>query len=252
MEIEMSKKLSASLEDYLEAIFNVVIKKQAARAKDISSHLDVKNSSVTGALQQLKKKGLVNYKPYDIVTLTDSGSIIARDIVKRHNSLKGFFLNILSIDEDEAEDAACKMEHAIPPKVLSRLILFMDFVENCPRSGDDWLDGFRHSCDVNENKDNCEKCLSNCLKEFKQQKKTKKDVFKESLREVAPGNKCKVVKFNVKSALGKRLADLGLIKGTEIEVIKVAPLGDPIEIKFRGYNLSLRKDEAKNIGIKML
>ena len=65
--------LTASLEDYLEAIFHIVERKQAARAKDISKRMHVNGSSVTGALRALSERNLVNYAPYDIVTLTAEG-----------------------------------------------------------------------------------------------------------------------------------------------------------------------------------
>jgi len=65
--------LSASLEDYLEAIWHVEAAKGAARAKDIADRLGVNASSVTAALQTLAERGLVNYAPYDIVTLTAAG-----------------------------------------------------------------------------------------------------------------------------------------------------------------------------------
>ena len=67
------ERLSASLEDYLEAIFHVVEAKQASRAKDIADRLNVNSSSVTSALHALKERGLVNYEPYDLVTLTPEG-----------------------------------------------------------------------------------------------------------------------------------------------------------------------------------
>jgi DtxR family Mn-dependent transcriptional regulator len=56
-------ELSASMEDYLEAIYHIVTAKQAARAKDIAKRLDVNNSSVTGALRTLSEKGYINYAP---------------------------------------------------------------------------------------------------------------------------------------------------------------------------------------------
>ena len=62
--------LSSSLEDYLEVIFHLVAAKQVARVKDIAKKIQVKNSSVTGALRPLADKGLINYTPYDVVTLT--------------------------------------------------------------------------------------------------------------------------------------------------------------------------------------
>ena len=84
----MSVSLSESLEDYLEAIFHIESKKQAARAKDIAQRLNVKNSSVTGALHSLSEKGLINYAPYDLITLTPKGKTVANGVVRRHEALE--------------------------------------------------------------------------------------------------------------------------------------------------------------------
>ena len=65
--------LSSSLEDYLEAIFNLLKESNIARSKDIAESLGVSRASVTGALRVLKEKGLANYKPYDYITLTETG-----------------------------------------------------------------------------------------------------------------------------------------------------------------------------------
>ncbi len=66
--------LSASLEDYLEAIFHIVEAKGAAKPRDIVHELKIGASSVTAALKSLAAKDLVNYSPYDIVTLTKAGA----------------------------------------------------------------------------------------------------------------------------------------------------------------------------------
>jgi DtxR family Mn-dependent transcriptional regulator len=133
-----TETLSASLEDYLETIFMVSQEKGAARAKDIADRLAVKAASVTGALRQLSDKGLINYTPYDLVTLTAAGKRIARNIVKKHNALLNFFTNVLDIPREDAEDFACKMEHSIPDHVLERFVGFTEFVERCPNSGAIW------------------------------------------------------------------------------------------------------------------
>ena len=131
----MSPVLSASLEDYLKAIFRIVAVKQAARAKDISARLGVSNSSVTGALRTLADRGLINYAPYDVITLTPLGQTTARDIVRRQEALREFFTKVLAVDAETAEIGACKMEHEIPPAIVERFIQFVDFVEVCPRAG---------------------------------------------------------------------------------------------------------------------
>ena len=67
-----------------------------------------------------------------------------------------------------------------------------------------------------------------------------------NLREVPVGSTAKVVKIHGEGAVKRRIMDMGITKGVEIYVRKVAPLGDPIEITVRGYELSLRKADAES------
>ena len=143
---EQPIELTASQEDYLEAIYQISAKKMAARAKDISEHLGVRASSVTGALKTLSRMGLVNYAPYDLITLTDAGKAAAEDIVGRHEALGNFLVNVLGIDAEEADEAACKMEHSIPKKIMDRLTKYAEYVERCPTGGVRWDSGFGYYC----------------------------------------------------------------------------------------------------------
>ncbi len=68
-----------------------------------------------------------------------------------------------------------------------------------------------------------------------------------TLNQVPCGQTVKVIKLEGEGALKRRIMDMGITKGTQIEVRKVAPLGDPIEITVRGYELSVRKADAANI-----
>ncbi len=167
--MEDAPHLSASLEDYLETIYLIVQKKQAARAKDIADQLQVKASSVTGALRLLSEKGFINYAPYDIITLTSEGEQVARDVLNRHRALYHFFKDVLGVDGQEAEDGACKLEHAISPAILKRLICFVDFVQHCPRVGTQWVREFDSFCLRGTMGENCEECITECLKKLKKQ-----------------------------------------------------------------------------------
>ena len=70
-----------------------------------------------------------------------------------------------------------------------------------------------------------------------------------NLKEVKIGSTCKVVKLHGEGAVKRRIMDMGITKGVEVYVHKVAPLGDPIEVTVRGYELSLRKADAEMIEI---
>jgi len=141
-----SQGLSASLEDYLEAIFNLSGESNVARSKDIAKLLGVSKSSVTGALRVLKKRGLANYKPYDYITLTKPGQAAAAEVARKHNILKSFFINVLGIETDVAQQAACKAEHALGPEVIARLLRFIEFVTRSNKDGCDLADEFKTFC----------------------------------------------------------------------------------------------------------
>ena len=72
----------------------------------------------------------------------------------------------------------------------------------------------------------------------------------QTLKDVKVGKKAKVVKLHGEGAVKRRIMDMGITRGVELFVRKVAPLGDPIEICVRGYELSLRKQDAQMIEIE--
>ena len=72
----------------------------------------------------------------------------------------------------------------------------------------------------------------------------------KTLKQTAIGETVKVVKIHGEGALKRRIMDMGITKGVEIYVRKVAPLGDPIEVTLRGYELSIRKADADNIEVE--
>lgn len=72
----------------------------------------------------------------------------------------------------------------------------------------------------------------------------------QTLREVSCGNTVTVVKLHGEGAVRRRIMDMGITKGTSVYVRKVAPLGDPVEVTVRGYELSLRKADAEMIEVK--
>ena len=68
---------------------------------------------------------------------------------------------------------------------------------------------------------------------------------RRSLKDLSVGESGKIVEINAQGALKRRLMDMGLTRGSQVTFCKVAPFGDPIEITIRGYQLSIRKDEAE-------
>lgn len=154
--------LSASLEDYIEAIYHIIDEKLVARSKEIAARLDVSRASVTEALRALSKKGLINYAPYEAITLTSEGKEVAEDVIFRHQALKKFFIEVLVIDEEIAEDGACRIEHAAPPEIIERMIRFTEFMQVCPRGGEQLITGFNDFCKKGNTRSDCKSCFSQC------------------------------------------------------------------------------------------
>lgn len=244
--------LSASLEDYLKTIFQIITEKQVARAKDIAGRLKVSGASVTGALRSLAAEQLINYEPYNVITLTSSGRRVAQDVLRRHKALRDFFIIVLAVDAAEADETACKMEHVIPNSILERLIQFAEFMTVCPRASTRWISGFGYYCDHGTTQENCERCISLSLEEVREVKSQKSaaPVTIISLRDMQPGSRARVVKVRARGEGRQRLVEMGITPGAMIQVDRVAPLGDPVDIKIKGYHLSLRREDTGCIDVE--
>ncbi len=246
------EELSASLEDYLEAIYHVVSEKQAARAKDIARKTGVNSSSVTGALRALAEKGYINYAPYDLITLTPKGQKHARDVVRRHEALKDFFIRVLFIDPLEAEETACKMEHSVSRPVLDRIISLMEFIDLCPRAGKEWLHQFAARCENESTRDECKGCLEECIGGLRSMGGL--DPSSGETRNfscLASGERGIIVKITGTGNVLRQLKESGADVGNIIEVEEIDGVGELIKAKVMGYHLDLRKEDAEKIVVKM-
>lgn len=155
--------MSSNLEDYLETIFSLEAQHSEARAKDIADAMGVQRASVTNALQKLSQRGLINYQPYNAVTLTPEGFRTASRIVHRHKVLFDFLHTFLQIRPEVAEETACKLEHHIDDESLETLTRFARFIMTCPRTGKDWLEAFTRTCNEGDICSDCEGCIRSCL-----------------------------------------------------------------------------------------
>jgi ferrous iron transport protein A len=72
----------------------------------------------------------------------------------------------------------------------------------------------------------------------------------KTLNQLKPGERATIVKVGGEGPVRRRILDMGVVTGADIEVVRVAPLGDPVEFRVKGYNLSLRKSEAQNVQVE--
>ncbi len=123
------KKLSSSLEDYIEAIYNLSNSDGKVRSVDIARELGVTRASVSEAVQKLAKDGFVDYEKYNDVSLTIDGKQAAENIILKHKVFTEFFTKVLGIEQQEAEENACRIEHVISPVIYKKLKAYLDFLE---------------------------------------------------------------------------------------------------------------------------
>ena len=250
---EAENHLSRSMEDYLEAIYNLKVRREVARVKDIARELDVKMPSVTGAIRSLVDKGLVRHQPYECVELTDEGLDRARAVAHIHSAVKEFLVSVLDLSEEDAEREACGIEHAIEPDTLDRLLKFVDFVRSSEAGRPLSLDHFRHYL---KHGIYPEQRRGHPRPEGARLRRhgvcpSRPTITSTKLSEVRPGTKGRIAFVSGRGAIRKRLMDMGVTSDAEFEVVRVAPMGDPVEIKVRGYYLSLRKSEAEHIEVEV-
>lgn len=233
-----NKKLSSSMQDYLEAILELGESGNPVRVTDIANRLGIAKASVNQTISRLKDTGLIRQQAYGPVELTSLGRELAGKIILRHRKLRKFLVEVLGVDEQTAEQDACLMEHAVSPQTMDRLTDFLSNngylnLDHSSRDGKSGNEMRHETADIRNGEDNM-------------------NIVTVALSELKKGQRGKVLKVSIKGTIRRRIMEMGIITGTEILVKGFAPLGDPMELGIKGYNLSLRKAEASEILVELL
>jgi len=220
--------ISSNMEDYLEAISEIVETNGHAHTKDIADRLNVKMPSVTSALQGLASHGLVIYRPHSPVVLTKDGEAAALEIRRRHKELRKFFTEILKLDRAEADAEACKVEHVVNERLMERIVELSSAIATRPDCA-----GLR---------DHLSQAMP-CICSSENEKLI-------SLDKLPEGNSAVIVRLADSLRGVRRFADLGLVPGTEVTMEGCAPFGDLLRVRVMGSSLSLRSSDASYIWVK--
>ena len=113
--------LSASYEDYIEAIYDLALKSGGSvRSVDVAAELGYSKASVARATKNLREQGFIEQEHYGQITLTDKGRAYGKRILQRHQVLRGFLIDILGVDKETANEEACEMEHTISQDTMDK------------------------------------------------------------------------------------------------------------------------------------
>lgn len=141
--------MSASLEEYLKAIYILIQKHSFARVTDIAKFLNYTKASVNRALKSLKAESLIVYENYGDIELTEKGIATARSIIKRHNTLKAFLTDVLDVDKEIAENEAKTMKHSVSEDTINKLELYIQSI----------IDVGDLECGYNPENEKCKSCV---------------------------------------------------------------------------------------------
>ncbi|MFW6254842.1 MAG: DtxR family transcriptional regulator [Chitinivibrionales bacterium] len=233
--------LTPTLEDYLEVILHIITERTVARSMDIAEKLNVRRPTVTVALRSLAEKGLIHYEPRSFVTLTEKGKEVARCIDKRHHVLRDTFTEVFGLDSEVAEDAACKMEHGMSSEVCRQMTSLL----RAARSDKAFATELKARIEQQSRDVDCQKSCDYGSRNGETSERADSSLYDLNL--IKPGASGTIKQILGKGNLKKRLTEMGITAGQTVKVIKAAPLDDPIQVKIRNYNLSLRREEAANI-----
>jgi len=125
--MQTTKKLTSSLEDYLEEIYIAHLTNTPLKGAELARKLNVSRASVSEALSKLVEKNFIKYNSYEAISLTNSGLNEAKKVYEKHSTIKDFFEEVLRIEPVEAGENACKIEHIISQNILEKMTLFTEF-----------------------------------------------------------------------------------------------------------------------------
>lgn len=206
-----------TLEEYLETIYKLS-ERGEVRPTQVAEALGVSAPTVTATLKRLESRGFIE-RPNGGVALTPQGLTAALDIVRRHRIAERFLVDTLGLPWSEAHEEACRLEHALSPRVMIALEAFLENPESCPHG---------HPIPAADG--------------------TLRRLEGSPLSERQAGSSARIVTVaEDDEALLTYLASLGLVPGTVVEVREVSPFGGPLLVVIGGSQHALARDIAEKI-----
>lgn len=126
------REMSPSLEQYIEAIADLLTRDKVCSVSDIAAQVQVSRPAVSRAVRELSEQNLVTHKAYGYVDLTEQGQKIADMLTVRHEALYAFLKDVLQYEDDFADQEACRLEHQVDDEFVARLNALGDAVKDHP------------------------------------------------------------------------------------------------------------------------
>jgi DtxR family Mn-dependent transcriptional regulator len=213
---------SATLEEYLETIYKISLT-GSVRPTQLAEALSVSGATVTATLRRLETAGLVS-RPEGGVALTDAGRREAMEVVRRHRIAERFLVDALGLPWDAAHEEACRLEHAMSPRVLEALETFLDNPSVCPHG---------HPIPAMDG--------------------TMAELVGRPLAELVAGDAGRVTRVGEDDEeVLAYLGSLGLYLGAGVKVVEAAPFNGPLLISVDGREHPLAREIADGVSVEVV
>jgi DtxR family Mn-dependent transcriptional regulator len=224
------------VEEYIEAILDIAGKDGTAKTTDVAKRLKKAPASVTEVFQSMAQGGLVQYEPYKGASLTEKGAKAAMRIKRKHRLLEVFLAKLLHIDPEKVHGEACRMEHCVSDDVGDALCKMLNAPARCPNGK------LIYPCE--KEIESCNECKNAVGKVGPVQRKVL------PITDLKPCQKGIIAFLRGGRRMIQRLSDLGLTPGTEVMLLRKAPMHGPIELCVRRTSLAVGRDIADNIFVE--
>jgi DtxR family Mn-dependent transcriptional regulator len=220
--IRGTPELTAPVEDYLKVIFELESAGSPAGTNEIAGQLQIAAPSVSGMVRRLADQGLIVYERYRGVRLTDAGRRAALRTIRRHRVIEAYLTAALGYPWDRVHQEAERLEHAASDELIDRMARAIGEPETDP-----------HGAPI----------------------PTREGTLDEpplvTLADVEPGASASIQRVGDRDSERLRyLAELGIVPGTDVEVVACAPYDGPITIKVNGAEQAIGPGLAKQILVR--
>ena len=215
------KKLNIKNQNLLKAIYEMEVLNGKARLTDVATKLEFSKSRANQEVKKLRSMGLVAEGKYEPLQLTKFGKFEAKKVVFTHQLIKTFLIRIFNIEENIAEKDACAIEHVISEETTQAILKQLEKI-------------------------------TNSIGEFNLKEAEEYLTKKRKLSELKMNQKAKILKIQGGREMKRRLMEMGVIKGEIIQLVGVAPFGDPLEFAINDFKLFLRLKKTNNITVELL
>lgn len=229
-------RLTRSLEDYLETIYELVSDHKVARVKDIARIRGVKPGSVSPAMRRLAALGLIRYEQREFIDLTRAGEARARRVVARHQILGTFFREILQMSASAADKDACAMEHTLSTEAMDRLARLVEVLKSDSAAGAAMLDRLKSEIGS-----------ARTSGRGRSAERVTGKARRISLADLRPGERAQVSSIRARGEQRQRLLELGVVPDAEVRMERPATRGKGFVVRLQGFELTLSPDEARTV-----